>query len=193
MAAVWQAARCAFVRVFRQATAQKAGAHVSPPACSSMGIGCILCGLDRMALKSPLSPMRLTSVAELIGISPREIETVFICEEWSAELSTGLVRLGPETAAMHGAAGIPCGIMDLIRLYDPVDWAKVLQALEDAATIATDFNFATTIRPGPGLYRPVFCFGRSELAEGTGGEIHGTFAVARLCVDMGAERPEVVN
>ena len=159
------------------------------------GIGCTLIGPDRMALKSTstMTSTRLASVAELIGISPREIENVFICEEWTAELSTGLVRLGPETAAMHGTAGIPCGIMDLIRLYDPADWAKVLQALEDAATVATDFNFATTIRPAPGLYRPVFCFGRSETAGDTGGEIHGTFAVARLCVGMGAEQPEAVN
>jgi hypothetical protein len=148
-----------------------------------------------MALKSTSthSSTRLASVAELIGISPRDIEALFVCEEWSAELSTGLVRLGAQTAVLHGTGGIPCGIMDLIRLYDPADWGKVLQALEEAATFSTAFSFATAIRPGPGLYRPVFCFGQSETDDGTGGAIHGTFAVARLCVDIVTQQPVSVN
>ena len=139
-----------------------------------------------MALKPNTRPTRLASVAELIGIDPGELESAFVCEEWSAELSTGLVWLGPETAALHGAAGTRCGIMDLLHLYDPADWQKVLLALEEAATISTTFNFATTIRPGPGLYRPVFCFGRSYTEDGISGTIHATFAISRRCLTMAA-------
>ncbi|MGQ3296496.1 MAG: hypothetical protein ACT6U0_30405, partial [Shinella sp.] len=122
-----------------------------------------------MALKPIMIPTPAASVAEFMGIDPRELENAFICEEWSAELATGLVRLGPQAAALHDIASIRCGIMDLIERYEPTDWKKVLLALEEAATIATTFNFATTIRPGPGLYRPVFCFGRSYTEDGTSG------------------------
>ena len=146
-----------------------------------------------MALKSTTSALRLASVADLIGIDTAELEDAFVCEEWSAELSTGLVWLGPETAMLHGAAATRCGIMDLIQVYDPGDWQKVLLALEEAATIPTTFSFATTIRPGPGLYRPVFCVGRSETIDGTSGIIQGTFAVARLCLETTAAKHDTLN
>jgi hypothetical protein len=146
-----------------------------------------------MALKSTLTPTRLASVAELIGIDARELEDFFICEEWGAELATGLLTLGPETAALHGIASTPCGIMDLISLYDLGDRQKVLLALEEAATISTKFSYATTLRPTPGLYRPVFCFAQSETADGTGGIIRGTFAVARLCIEVASSRSRALN
>lgn len=146
-----------------------------------------------MILKPITTPARLASVAELIGIDPGELEDAFVCEEWSAELSTGLVWLGSETAALHGAAGTRCGIMDLVNFYDRADWQKVLLALEEAATISTTFSFATTLRPGPGLYRPVFCFGRSETADGTGGVIEGTFAIARLCLETSSGKRNALN
>jgi hypothetical protein len=146
-----------------------------------------------MALKATTPFPQLASVAEIIGIGPRELASAFVCEEWHADLATGLLVLGPETTALHGmTTRSPCGIMDLIRLYDSADLSKVLQTLEDAATVSTTFTFATTLRPGPGLYRPVFCFGQSETADGMGGTIHGTFAIARLCVEMSA-RPEALN
>lgn len=146
-----------------------------------------------MALKPIKTPSRLASVAELIGIDPGELEDAFVCEEWSAELSTGLVWLGSETASLHGTTETRCGIMDLMCLYDPADWQRVLLALEEAATVSTTFSFATTLRPGPGLYRPVFCFGRSETADGTGGIIEGTFAIARLCLETASGNRNTLN
>lgn len=143
-----------------------------------------------MALKSTITSLRLASVADLIGIDPADLENAFVCEPWSAELSTGLVWLGPETAALHGAPAPRCGIMDLMQFYDPGDWQKVLLALEEAATISTTFSFATTLRPGPGLYRPVFCFGQSETE---GGIIEGTFAIARLCLETASARRDTLN
>lgn len=151
----------------------------------SPGHGLPLCGPDLMALKTTTTtPDRLASVAEIIGIDSHELQDAFVCEDWNAELSTGLLRLGPETAFLHGAAGAPCGIMDLIRFYDPADLSRVLQTLEEAAAVSTEFTFATTIRQAPGLHRPVFCSGRSETTDSAGGVIHGTFAVARLCVEL---------
>lgn len=146
-----------------------------------------------MALKPTTKPKRLASVAELIGIDPGELTNAFVCEEWGAELSTGRVWLGPETAALHGAAGTHCGIIDLMHLYDPADWQRVLLVLEEAATTSTTFSFATTIRPGPGLYRPVFCFGRSEVEDGAGGVIEGTFAIARLCLETSSGNRDTLN
>lgn len=137
---------------------------------------------DQMALKPIMIPTPLASVAEFMGMDPRELEHAFICEEWTAELATGLVRLGPQAAALHEIPNVRCGIMDLIQRYEPTDRQKVLLALEEAATIATTFSFATAIRPGPGLYRPVFCFGRSYTEDGTSGAIHATFAIARRCL-----------
>jgi hypothetical protein len=57
-----------------------------------------------------------------------------------------LCWLGPQAAALHDIPNVRCGIMDLIQLYEPADRQKVLLALEEAATIATTFSFATTIR-----------------------------------------------
>lgn len=157
------------------------------------GCGSNVLGPDRMALKSTMTSTRLASVAEFIGIAPGELENLFFCEEWSADLATGLVKPGPETARLHGIAGTPCGIMDLIQLYDPADWPKVLQALEGAATASTTFSFATTIRPRPGLHRAVFCFGQSEMADGCDGTIHGTFAIARVCIETAPDRRGRLN
>lgn len=167
------------MHVFRQAMAYQTAA---PPR-----------GSDLMALKATSISTRLTGVADLIGMDSRDIEKVFVCETWSATLSTGLFNLGAETARLHGTAGTPCGILEMIRLYDPADWPKVLQALENAAAAATSFSFATTIRPSPGLYRPVFCCGQSQTMDETGGVIEGTFAVARLCVTMDAGPPGLSN
>lgn len=164
--------------------------RASPTGCPEHRLS--LSGPDRMALKATTHSTQLASVAEIIGINPSELESAFVCEEWSAELATGIVRLGPETASLHGICNSPCGIMDLIRLYDSADLSKVLQALEDAATSPSVFTFSTTLRPGPGLYRPVFCFGQSDTVDGTSGMIRGTFAVARLCMRMGS-RPEALN
>lgn len=136
-----------------------------------------------MVLKAITPPFHLASVAEIIGIDRRTLETAFICEDWSAELATGILSLGPETAALHGVASASCGIMDIIRLYDVADLTKVLQVLEDAATNSTAFAYSTSIRPAPGLYRPVFCSGLSE-TDGMTGTIRGTFAIARLCFAM---------
>lgn len=144
-----------------------------------------------MELKATPPSHRLASMAEIVGIDSRTFETAFVCEDWSADLTTGLLTLGPETAVLHGVARMSCGIMDLIRLYDPADLTKVLQALEDASTMSTSFTFATSIRPAPNLHRPVFCTGQSE-TDGVSGAIRGTFAIARLCFAMSA-KPNALN
>lgn len=146
-----------------------------------------------MASKPITTSPRLALVAERIGIGVSELETAFICEDWHAELSTGLLYLGPETAALHELASTRCGIMDLIQFYEPADWQKVLLALEEAATISSTFSFATTLRPGPGLYRPVFCFGRSEMDEGAVEVLVGTFVVSRLCLETATGRRGALN
>lgn len=146
-----------------------------------------------MALKPIMISMPLASVAELMGLGPRELENAFICEDWSAELASGLVRLGPQAAALHDIPNVRCGIMDLIQRYEPADRQKVLLALEEAATIATTFSFMTTIRSGSGLCRPLFCFGRSYTDDGRSGAIHATFAIARHCLDAAPARRGPLN
>lgn len=145
-----------------------------------------------MASKSSASLTSLTSVADFIGIGEDELEEVFVCEDWSGDLATGILWVGPQTAAFHGLSGNSCGIMDIIQPYDRADWQRILLALEEVATIETDFSFSTTIRPGPELHRPVFCFGRSEMRS-TGGVVIGTFAIARLCLDATHGKPVKLN
>ena len=160
MAAVWQALLCSHA-CFPAGCARKNRRRRLPT--MSPGHGFPFCGPDLMALKTTTTtPDRLASVAEIIGIDSHELQDAFVCEDWNAELSTGLLRLGPETAFLHGAAGAPCGIMDLIRFYDPADLSRVLQTLEEAAAVSTEFTFATTIRQAPG--RSCLGSGRNCLA-----------------------------
>lgn len=145
-----------------------------------------------MASKSTISLAQRSSVADFIGIKADQLEDMFVCESWSADLATGIVWIGPQTAAFHGVAGQTCGILDIIQPYDPADWHKILLALEEAATVATDISFGTSIRPMAGLYRPVFCFGHSEITA-TGGAIVGTFATARRCLETTVNMPALLN
>lgn len=107
----------------------------------------------------------------------------FVCESWQADLSTGLIDLGRQALRMHEIGSGPCGIMNMIRAYDRADWPKILWAFEEASGTSASFTFSTTIRVRLGVYRPVFCVGESDTAEGRAGVIHGLFAFSRTCIE----------
>jgi hypothetical protein len=136
---------------------------------------------------------RLASVAELAGTTAEELEGAFVCEEWRADLATGLIELGMNARAHHETNGATCGIMDMIRLYHRADWPKILLAFEEAAGISTSFSFATTIVVAPGVHRPLFCLGVSQTDEMHGGTIDGIFAISRVCFDINTGRPNTIN
>ncbi|QRM54453.1 hypothetical protein [Sinorhizobium sp. BG8] len=121
----------------------------------------------------------LAAIAELAGSDVSAVRSSFVYEEWGADLSTGLIELGAQTLAMHDMHRSPCGIVELIRSYDPVDCPRILWALEEASGTSASFSFATTIHARDNLRRPVYCVGRSDLLEGQMGVIHGVFAFIR--------------
>ncbi|MCF3641481.1 hypothetical protein LXM94_16025 [Rhizobium sp. TRM95111] len=144
-----------------------------------------------MTPKTNVPQTHLISVAEMAGVDAEAIADHFVCENWTADLSTGLIALGPQALAMHDLARAPCGIMTMINVYDRADRAKILAAFEEACGMSTAFTFATTICVSPGIFRPVFCTGESDTSQG--GSIRGLFAFSRLCLDTNGGRARILN
>ena len=150
-------------------------------------------GSNSMASKMDMRIDQLSTVAELAGADADAMADYFVCESWRADLSTGLIELGQQSLAMHDVKTGPCGIMTMIRVYDRADWAKILWAFEEASGTSASFTFSTTIRIRPGVYRPVFCAGESDTAEGTAGVIQGLFAFSRFCIETAVSRSRSLN
>lgn len=109
-------------------------------------------------------------------------------EGWSGDLSNGLFKLGEKTAQMHGLSQRDCGLLNLMRCYDPADRTHVLELFEQAATASSSFCYSTTILLPDGRKQPVFCVGESSgLEQRYSGMILGTFLFPRFQV-AGASR-----
>lgn len=109
-------------------------------------------------------------------------------EGWSGDLSNGLFKLGETTAQMHGLTQRDCGLLNLMRCYDPADRTHVLELFEQAATASSSFCYSTTILLPDGRKQPVFCVGESSgLEQRYSGMILGTFLFPRFQV-AGANR-----
>lgn len=98
-------------------------------------------------------------------------------EAWSGDLATGLLKLGERAVAMHGLDSGECGLLNLVRRYDPNDRAKLLELFEQATTHSSSFCFSTIIHnPLNGRRQPVFCIGESTgLERKYSGTIYGVF------------------
>ena len=146
-----------------------------------------------MAVTLNVKSAQLATVAELAGADAEAMAEYFVCEGWRADLSTGLIDLGKQALSMHEVESGPCGIMNMIRVYDRADWPKILWAFEEASGTSASFTFSTTIRVRPGVYRPVFCVGESDTSEGKAGIIEGLFAFSRVCLETEASRARTLN
>lgn len=107
-------------------------------------------------------------------------------ERWTADLSTGVFRLGP-TAQLHhelnGNSNI--GLLNLVQCYDPEHRQHVLELFEKAAMGASSFCFSTTIVLDDKSHVPVMCIGESsDFSDMGGGTIQGVFVFASFKVEQ---------
>ena len=108
-----------------------------------------------------------------------------VTERWSGDLSNGLFTIGERAVAMHGLDQRSCGLLNLIRCYDPLDRSRVLELFEQAATTSSSFCFSTTIHMEGAPRQPLFCVGESTgLEKKYSGSIIGLFVFPRFQIEL---------
>ncbi|MFF2320658.1 hypothetical protein ACFVTJ_06375 [Agrobacterium sp. NPDC058088] len=111
----------------------------------------------------------------------RTLSHFFISEEWSGELSSGVIRLGEHTSFMHGLPPGECGLLNLVRCYDRGDHARVLELFEKVSAEPSRFCFSTSVSILPAMRQPVICMGESSgFEDGQQGRISGLFLFPRF-------------
>jgi hypothetical protein len=107
-------------------------------------------------------------------------------EEWSGDMSTGLLKIGPQAMAFHGLQSAECGLLNLVRCYEMADRKKILELFEQATTDSSSFCFSTTIQSGTRCRQPVFCIGESSgLEKKFSGTIYGVFVFPNFTLEPG--------
>ncbi|QRM54462.1 hypothetical protein [Sinorhizobium sp. BG8] len=110
-----------------------------------------------------------------------------VTERWTGDLSNGLFRLGDKAAKTHGLHERDCGLLNLIRCYEPLDRTRVLELFEQASTTCSSFCFSTTINVAGVPRQPVFCVGESTgIEQKYAGLIIGVFIFPRFQVELPA-------
>lgn len=108
-------------------------------------------------------------------------------EGWAGDMSNGVIKLGERATALHGLDGPECGLLSMMRSYDPHDRAHILELFEQAATSSSTFCYSTTIVMGTGQRQPVFCIGESNgLEQKYSGSMIGVFVFPRFTLAPGA-------
>lgn len=109
-----------------------------------------------------------------------------VSEKWTGNLSNGIIELGSLSSSLHGLEGKECGLLSLMRCYDPHDRASILALFEQASMAASRFCFTTTVRIDGNKRQPVFCAGESRgQEERFYGSITGLFMFPRFQVPVG--------
>lgn len=110
-----------------------------------------------------------------------------VSEGWVGDLSNGVIKLGERATMLHGLDNPECGLLSMMRCYEPNDRAHILELFEQAATSSSNFCYSTTIILGSGQRQPVFCIGESDgLEEKTTGSMLGIFVFPRFKLAAGA-------
>lgn len=123
---------------------------------------------------------------ELNDNNPDMLAQFSISESWVGDFSSGVIRLEERSARLHGLALPECGLLSLVRCYDPQDRNRIVRIFEQAATLSSSFCFSTTIVMGNGYRQPLFCMGESNGYEDAGsGSMIGMFIFPKL--EAGAE------
>lgn len=132
-------------------------------------------------LSSPFVPGSME-----FGASDNEMLTQYsVTERWSGDLSNGLFALGEKAAAAHGLQQRTCGLLSLIRCYEPQDRPFLLELFEQAAASSSSFCFSTTVHLDGIPRQPVFCIGESTgIEDRYAGSIIGVFILPRFQVDF---------
>ncbi len=103
-----------------------------------------------------------------------------LSEDWTGDLTNGLLKLGDRARSLHGLSSHECGLLTVMRCYDPADRAHILRLFEQAATQPSRFCYSTTIVSSTSHRQPVFCIGESSAFEGSGGGMVGLFIFPRF-------------
>lgn len=116
-----------------------------------------------------------------------------VSEAWSGDLTTGLLKLGDRAVAYHGLDTGECGLLNLVRRYDPADRNRLLELFEQATTHSSSFCFSTTIHnPLNGRRQPIFCIGESTgLERKYSGTIYGVFLFPHFALNQDDNRTGV--
>lgn len=126
-------------------------------------------------------------LSEASSIETQMLSQLCISEDWIGDLSNGVIRLGERAAVLHGLESSECGLLSMMRCYDPHDRAQILELFEQAATSSCSFCFSTTILGKNGHRQPVFCIGESNgLEERYSGSMVGIFVFPRFKLPTGS-------
>jgi len=145
------------------------------------GLGTQVFKIIKTDLSSPFVPGSME-----FGASDNEMLTQYsVTERWSGDLSNGLFALGEKAAAAHGLQQRTCGLLSLIRCYEPQDRPFLLELFEQAAASSSSFCFSTTVHLDGIPRQPVFCIGESTgIEDRYAGSIIGVFILPRFQVDF---------
>ncbi len=103
-----------------------------------------------------------------------------LSEDWTGDLTNGLLTLGNRARHLHGLDNHECGLLTVMRCYDPADRGHILRLFEQAATEPSRFCYSTTIVSASNQRQPVFCIGESTGFEGSRGKMVGLFIFPRF-------------
>jgi hypothetical protein len=136
--------------------------------------------------KTNASAPQMRGSLELNDNNPEMLAQLSISESWVGDFSSGVIRLQERSARLHGLSVPECGLLSLMRCYDPRDRSRIVQIFEQAAALSSSFCFSTTIIMQNGYRQPLFCMGESNGYEEEGnGSMIGMFIFPRIEADAG--------
>ena len=114
-----------------------------------------------------------------------EISSFCVTEGWTGDLGNGLFQIGKTGGYFHGLEEGECGLLTLLRCYEPNDRVNILELLENASSSPSSFCFSTYIVGGPGDRLPVMCVGKSGgFGDTANGTMRGIFIFPRMAPDI---------
>ncbi|MBL0370584.1 hypothetical protein JJB09_00960 [Rhizobium sp. KVB221] len=106
-------------------------------------------------------------------------------ENWTGDLANGLFQIGRVGGYFHGLDEGECGLLTLLRCYEPNDRVSILELLENASSTPSSFCFSTYIVGGPSDRQPLMCVGESiSMSDSSSGSMRGVFVFPRMAADI---------
>jgi hypothetical protein len=106
-------------------------------------------------------------------------------ENWVGDLANGLFQIGRVSSYFHGLEEGECGLLTLLRCYEPNDRVHILELLEDASSSPSSFCFSSYIICGPEERQPIMCVGESiGFNESAHGSMRGVFVFPRIAATI---------
>ncbi|MBB1249019.1 hypothetical protein [Rhizobium sp. G21] len=131
--------------------------------------------------------LRQSLVADLGDSDVHDIDRFCSTEAWVGDLANGLFQIGRVSGYFHGLEQGECGLLTLLRCYEPNDRVHILELLEDASSSPSSFCFSTYIICGPEERQPVMCVGESMgFGDTVHGAMRGVFIFPRIIPAQGS-------